>query len=156
MKEYSYKNLLTITPKKNENLQNILKVWMEWDSNDGDFIEKTTTLCPEVLFNNKKLIYCLAYITESFNFKGHKWNAAAFGHHITENRDIIGLETILAENDFAVYSDWGMCHSSYGLGITYYDENGTPWNINFSDIHKKWETMSYEEICNEINSIENE
>lgn len=156
MEKYKYKNLVTIIPKKDEDLKNVLDVWMEWDSNDGDYIEKTKYMNPELLFNNKKLIYCLAYISCDYDFKGHDWNDAAFNHHITENRDINGLRSILADNNFAVYCDWGMCHSSYGLGITYYDENGKPWVINFDDIIKKWENMSYEEICNEINSIEDE
>ena len=153
--EYSYKDLLTISPKQEENIKDVLDVWMQWDSNDGDYIEKTERMSPELLFNNKKLIYCLAYITLKYNFKGHEWNDSAFNHHITENRSIKGLCSILADNDFAVYSDWGMCHSCYGLRITYYDENGNPWNVNFNDIHKRWETMSYEEICNEINNIKN-
>ena len=156
MKEYKYKNLTTITSQKQKDIKNCLKVWMNWDSNDGDYIEKTEQMSPELLFNNKKLIYCLAYITLDYNFKGHNWNDAAFCHHITENCDIDGLEDILSENDFAVYSDWGMCHSCYGLEITYYDEDGKPWNINFNDIHKRWKNMSYEEICNEINNIEDE
>lgn len=156
MKEYSYKDLLTINPKTDNSLKNTLDVWMKWDSNDADYIEKTERMNPECLFNNKKLIYCLAYITFNYNFKGHGWNDAAFWHHITENKNIKGLCSILSDYDFAVYCEWGMCHSCYGLRITYYDENGNPWDVNFNDIHKRWKNMSYKEICNEINSIEYE
>lgn len=156
MNKYKYKNLVTISPKQDEDLKNVLDVWMEWDSNDGDYIEKTERMNPELLFNNKKLIYCLAYISCNYDFKGHDWNDAAFKHHITENRDIDGLRSILADNDFAVYCDWGMCHSCSGLCITYYDEDGKPWNINFKHIHEAWEQMTYKEICDFINSIEDE
>jgi hypothetical protein len=52
------------------------------------------------------------------------------------------------------YSDWGACHSCYGLEITYYDDNGKPFNIGFYDIIERWKGMTYEEICKEINEIE--
>ena len=48
----------------------------------------------------------------------------------------------------------GYCHTCEDLKINYYDENGTPFNITFNDIHKRWKKMSYEEICKEINDIE--
>ena len=149
-----FRNLLTIKPKRPSKKKNILEVWMNWDSNDGDYIERTEEMDPEVLFDNKKLIYCLAYITLPYNFKGHDWNDSVFNHHITDNCDIDDLRDVLAENDFMVYSDWGDCHTCEDLEITYYDENSTPFNITFNDIHKRWKKMSYEEICQEINDIE--
>jgi hypothetical protein len=95
----------------------------------------------------------LAYITTPYNFKGHDWNADVFEHHIPDNRDIEDLRDILAGNDFMVYSDWGPCHSCEGIKITYYDENETPFEITFDDIHKEFEKMTYEEICEKINSL---
>ena len=150
--EKDFRELLTIKPKGSEGLKNRLKVWMKWDSNDADYIERTDIMDPQELFSNKKLIYCLAYITLPYNFKGHKWNDNVFRHHITNNTDIEYLEDILSENNFMVYSDWGACHSCYGLEIIYYDENETPFEITFDDIHKEFEKMTYEEICNKINS----
>ena len=151
--EKDFRELLTIKPKESEGLKNRLKVWMKWDSNDADYIERTDIMNPQELFSNKKLIYCLAYITLPYNFKGHKWNDNVFRHHITNNTDIEYLEDILSENNFMVYSDWGACHSCYGLEIIYYDENETPFEITFDDIHKEFEKMTYEEICNKINSL---
>ena len=150
--EKDFRELLTIKPKGSDGLKNRLKVWMKWDSNDADYIERTDIMDPQELFSNKKLIYCLAYITLPYNFKGHKWNDNVFRHHITNNTDIEYLEDILSENNFMVYSDWGACHSCYGLEIIYYDENETPFEITFDDIHKEFEKMTYEEICNKINS----
>lgn len=149
-----FKELLTIKPREENTLKNKLKVWMKWDSNDGDYIERTVKMYPEDLFDNKKLIYCLAYITCNYNIKGCDWNGEGFNRYIPDNTDIDDLGKILSENCFAVYSDWGMCHSCEGLEITYYDENGKPWDISFDDIHKEWENMSYEEICEQINNIE--
>lgn len=149
-----FRNLLTIKPQKPIKKKNVLEIWMKWDSNDADYIEKTDEMDPEVLFGCKKLIYCLAYITLPYNFKGHNWNDPVFQQNIPYNYDINNLIGILAENDFIVYSDWGACHTCERLKITYYDENGTPFNITFDNIHKRWENMSYEEICQEINDIE--
>ena len=134
--EKDFRELLTIKPKGSEGLKNRLKVWMKWDSNDADYIERTDIMDPQDLFSNKKLIYCLAYITLPYNFKGHKWNDNVFRHHITNNTDIEYLEDILSENNFMVYSDWGACHSCYGLEIIYYDENETPFEITNRKISK--------------------
>ena len=101
-----FRNLLTIKPKKAGKKTNILEVWMKWDSNDADYIEQTIKMNPEVLFDNKKLIYCLAYITLLYDFKGHDWNDAAFKHHVSDNCDIDNLIEVLVENDFMIYTDW--------------------------------------------------
>lgn len=148
-----FRGLLTIKPKEENIIKNRLKVWMKWDSNDADYIERTEEMDPEVLFKNKKLIYCLAYITCYYGFKGHGWNDAVFSNYIPDNKDIDDLETILSENNFVIDTDWGICHSCYGIEITYYDKDGEPWNIDFDAIHTDWENMSYKEICEQINSI---
>lgn len=147
------KDLLTIKPQEISIKKNVLDIWVEWDCNDGDLIERSFSILPEKLFNNKKLIYCLAYITLPYNFKGHDWNDAAFAHQVLDNYDIENLGDIIIENDFMCYTDWGACHSLTSLEIVYYDENGTPFDITFDDIHKRWKNMSYQEICDEINNI---
>ena len=59
-----FRNLLTIKPQKPIKKKNVLEIWMKWDSNDADYIEKTDEMDPEVLFGCKKLIYHkLLYIT---------------------------------------------------------------------------------------------
>ena len=97
--EKDFRDLLTIKPKGSEGLKNRLKVWMKWDSNDADYIERTDIMDPQQLFGNKKLIYCLAYITERYNFKGHDWNDYVFQHHIPDNEDIdfVSLDDLKAE-----------------------------------------------------------
>ncbi len=154
--ETDYRNLLNIKEDKRENPKNTLKVWVEWDSNDADYIEKTTTMKPERLFGNKKLIYCLAYASCPYDFKGHEWNDAAFCHHITYNYDIEDLCSIISDNDFMAYSDWGDCHTLCNMEIIYYDDNGTPFLVTFDDIIEQFSEMSYEEICDFINEIPDE
>ena len=149
----SYKDILTIKTHKTSDKKNLIDIWVKWDCNDGDYIERLWSSLPEYIFNNKKLIYCLAYITCSYKFKGHGWNDNVFQHHIISNKDIIDLEEIISENGYMAYTDWGPCHSLIDLKIVYYDENGTPFDITFEDIHKRWKNMSYQEICDEINNI---
>lgn len=149
-----YRNLLNIKPQKAGKYKNKVHVYVSWDSNDADYIGKNTVMDPKVLFGCEKLIYCLAYITLPYNFKGHDWNDAAFEHHVPENCDIDDLYDVISDNDFMCYSDWGCCHSLDELKITYYDKDGIPFDITFDDIHKRWEKISYQEICDEINNIE--
>lgn len=161
MEKTNFKDLLTFEPASKAKYKNKIIVWKQWDANDMDYVEETTEPCditPEMLFGNKKLILCLAYIMCPYNFKGHNrrdcWGdtGGKFDTNIENNHDIKDLEQILNDNNFAVYCDWGLCHTCVAMEITYYDENGTEFNITFDDIHKRWENMTYEEICNEINN----
>lgn len=147
-----YKNILNL--KKNETTKNIIKICTEWDCNDGDLVEKTRKMDSKLLFGDKKLIYCLAYVSLNYNFKGHNWNDIAFCHHIPENKDIDDLYYILDNYDLIAHTDWGPCHSLYGLEITYYDENGISYDVTFDDIISQFKKMTYEEICDFINNIE--
>lgn len=76
-----YKNLLTITPIHNT-YKNIICVHVKWDANDADFIENTFWMDPENLFKNKKLIYCLAYISCNSDFKGYIMNCSRFNQYV--------------------------------------------------------------------------
>ena len=152
-----FKNLLTINSKTGENPKNLLEVWIKMDSNDADYIEKTKSMDPNKLFSNKKLIYCLAYVTaEKCADVESTWRHRdpIFGEHVPENYDVEDLRDILADYGFMVYSDWGDCHTYEDMKITYFDENGKEFNVTFDDIHKQFEKMTHMEICDFINSIE--
>lgn len=149
----NYKDLLTIKPQEIPSKKNVLDIWVEWVCNDDDLIEHSFSTLPENLFNNKKLIYCLAYVTCESNFKDHDWDDNVFNSRIVYNNDIIDLEKIIKENGYMPCNDYDFCHSLSGLGIVYYDENGTPFDISFEDIQNRWAYMTYQEICDEINNI---
>lgn len=152
--EKDFRDKLTFKPHVEDN-KDIIKVWTEWDSNDGDYIEKTFTLSPKRFFSCEKLLYCLAYITCNENFKdGFGVNDSRFCKYIHENCDIDDLSDILDDFEFVVYCDWGMCHTCEGLEITYYDENGVAFDVTFDKIYEEFEKMSYEEICDKINDME--
>lgn len=147
------KNILLVpaTIKKNT-----ITVVNQWDANDADYETEMFEIDPEKFFNNDKLIYVLAYVTTPYNFKGHGWNESKFSHHVTENEDIDDILDILDDADFLIrteYTDYEPCHSVVDIDMTYYDEDGTPFAISFSNIRKAWENMTYEEICNFINNI---
>lgn len=150
-----YRDLLNF--KKVTNTQkNVIEVWVEWDSNDADYIESSNTIKPEQLFENKKLIYCLAYVTLNSDFKkdgGYKRDCARFGQYVPDNRDIKNLISELNKIDFVSYSEWGPCHTLINWSLTYYNDNGVPNEICFDKIYKEFEGMSYKEICDLINSL---
>lgn len=133
--------------------QNVIEGFVEWDSNDGDYIGEQISMSPETLFSDQKLIYVLAYATLEYNFKGHKWNDSAFRHHLSDNNDIDDIMEILSDADLVCYSDWGPCHTLVTLEMTYYDANGIAKEISFEKIHKEFEGMTYKEICDKINSL---
>ena len=130
------------------------------DSNDADYIERTEEMQPDDLFYNKKLIYCLAYVTtkKCADVKSiwEHHNDPVFGKYVPENEDVENLRDILADYDFMVYSDWGDCHTYENIKITYFDENRKEFNVTFDTIHKQFEKMTHKEICDLINSIESD
>lgn len=153
-----YKNLLTIKPHQEKQRKNIITVYKEWDSNDGDYIGKHDEIDPEDLFTDQKLIYCLAYITYSPAYNDPRFasidrNDPIFGDYVPDNEDIPDLYDVISDGDFMCYSDWGACHSLEELNLVYYDENGIPFDITFDDIHKEFDSMTYQEICDKINSL---
>lgn len=153
-----FKNLLTIKKSKEPVYKNILKVWIEMDANDGDDVEKTFTLKPEELFENEKLIYCLAYVScDQSSFKKEilkkDINYPAFDSHIGENKDINDLEDILYEAGFMCSFEGYPCHSFVSIGIIWYDENCQAYDITFNDIIDQFKKMTYQEICDKINRV---
>lgn len=120
-----FKNLLTIARASKPKCKNKVIVWMKWDSGDMDYKEYTSDpgdITPRMLFGNKKLILCLAYILCPYNFKGHTkddcWGdgGGKFDTNIENNHDIDGLEQILNDNHFAVYDNWGVLQTALSIG----------------------------------------
>lgn len=156
MKEENYKDLLTIKEHVDEVIKNRIIINLSMDANDADYVDKEVEFEPETFFGDKKLIYCLAYVSCNYDFKGHGyWDDSIFSHNITSNTDIDGINDILEKYDLLVYCDyWDIwCHSFGEIEIAYYDETGKRYDITFDKIHERWKYMSYEEICEEINSI---
>lgn len=137
----NFKDLLIITPKVCED-KNVVKIDTKWDYNDADYDECHETFSADEFFRNKKLIWSLAYLD-------------AFGTHVEDN-DYIDFDTL--SDAVWRYGLWGFgddnpAHSLVKLEITYYDKNSNPFNIKFDNIHKRWKTMTEEEICKEVNEI---
>lgn len=140
--------------------QNVIEGFVEWDSNDGDYIGEQISMSPGTLFNDQKLIYVIAYATLPYDFKVKdfdkkkiKRDECRFSQYLNDNSDIDDIMEILGDADLVCYSDWGACHTLETLEMTYYDANGIAKEISFEKIYKEFEGMTYKEICDKINSL---
>lgn len=136
----NFKDLLTITPVEDKN---VVKIDAKWDYCDGNYTNKHESLNANDFFKDKKLIMSLAYLD-------------IYGEYIEDNGDIDfdALSNVVKwEHNLWGYGVDISAHSLVELGITYYDENGNQFNVTFDNIHKRWETMSEEEICKEVNDV---
>lgn len=149
----NFKNLLTIKPFKEDTKKDCIEVTVCWDYNDGDEMDESFDLCSDDFFNDKKLIYYLAYASCPYDFKGHNWNDNVFSHHIPDNTDVDDLFDYLGDQGFTIYFEDYPCHSLLGVDIIYYDSNGDKFEITFDDIIDDWKNKSYEEICDFLNSL---
>lgn len=128
------KKLLTITPKVCED-KNIIRVDWVYDCTYDELSSAPYEV--DEFFEDKKLIWLLAYL------------------------DMFGVEDKKYINSTALYdvvcNVYGLCdqdsYTLFELEVTYYDENSNPFSIKFDNIHKRWKTMSEEEICKEVNEV---
>ena len=148
MKKKNFKNLLTFTEKYSNSEEEIV-IWAKWETSTGREIENFVTLIPEALFENKKLIYCLAYINyyneAEVELEDIDWNTPAFGNLISQNNSVNDLQNIL--NDIEPEE------TLMEMSITYRDKKSREFDVSFNDIINSWENKSHQEICDEINSI---
>lgn len=148
MKKKNFKNLLTFTEKYSNSEEEII-IWAKWETNTGREIENTVTLIPEALFENKKLIYCLAYINyyneAEVELEDIDWNTPTFGNLISQNNSVNDLQNILNDIDPE--------ETLMEMSITYRDKKSREFDVSFNDIINSWENKSHQEICDEINSI---
>lgn len=137
----NFKDLLIITPKVYED-KNIIRVELTWVY---DGIYDGLSGAPyevDEFFEDKKLIWSLAYLD-------------MFGEHVEDRKYI---------NSTALYdvvcNEYGLCdqlpfdtYTLAKLKVTYYDENSNQFSIKFDNIHKRWKTMTEEEVCKEVNDV---
>ena len=157
-----------LTFKKKE-IKNKVIYWRKWDSNDADYLEIVHEFGAKNFFENVHLQYLLAYVTINHrtNSKfskiakaaGKDYNDAAFGHYVFENEDIDNIMDILGGSEWdggyklIPSDDQGCAHSCEEIKLTYYNENGEIFEIGLDKIHNEFEKMTYEEICEKINSF---
>lgn len=151
-------NLLGFKPLSKKT--NVVEIKMKWDANDGDYRNRTETWCTKYLFEDPKMLYILAYISLPCDFKGKDEEGnnrpTRFRRYVVNNNDIEDIQEILREAELTIYDEYSydMCHSCESIDITYYDENGAAFKVTFDGIIEEFKKMSYEEICNKINSME--
>lgn len=137
------KELLNITPIEYKNIVKIDATWTYYNDEDPD---DDSSVCQnsfnaDEFFKDKKLIWSLAYLEKYFPGDSKYIDACEMGFVVACH-----------------YNLWPFCKddetcSLEELKIIYYDENGKPFKITFDDIHKRWETMTEEEICKEVNEL---
>ena len=146
----NFKNLLNIDLIYSDREEELV-IWAKWQTDTGREIENTVTLNPEVLFENKKLIYCLAYINyyneAEVEPEDIDWNTPAFGNLISQNNSVNDLQNILSVSDIEPEE------TLMEMSITYYNKKSCKFNVSFGKIIESWKNKSHQEICDEINSI---
>lgn len=136
------KELLNIIPKVYD-YKNVVRIDTQWEYGDMNYAECHREFEADEFFKNKKLIWSLVYLDR-------------FGRNV-EYRDYINYKALYDvvnyDNDLWGYAGDTPCHSLVGLEITYYDEDGKPFDVMFDDFNKRWDNMTEEEICKEVNDV---
>ncbi len=139
----NFKDLLNITPIE---LKNIVKIDAKWYYYNDEDPDDESSICQnsfdaDEFFKDKKLIWSLAYLLK----------------YVPGESKYINFDALQCKVMF--YCNlWPYCKddetsSIEELKIIYYDENGNPFKVTFDDIYKRWDTMTEEEVCNEVNEV---
>lgn len=117
------------------------EVYLNWDSNDADYISRTETFQKEYFEEDETLQLVLCYIGNGYSGKlfNGKRSTSQYGRHIDETR-ITGLKDFIVENNLASYSEYGMCHSVDSVVITYYDEHRVAHDVELTDFDTLYST----------------
>ena len=137
------KSLLNITPVEYKNVVKIEAKWTYYNDEDPD---DESCICQnsfdaDEFFKDKRLIWSLAYLLK-------------YVPGDSEYIDFDDLECIAKFHyDIWPFSKDDETSSIAELKIIYYDENGKPSKVTFDDIYKRWDNMSEEEVCKEVNEV---
>lgn len=137
------KELLNITPIEYKNIVKIDATWTYYNDEDPD---DDSSVCQnsfnaDEFFKDKKLIWLLAYLEKYFPGDSKYIDACELGFEVACHYKL-----------WPFGKDDETC-ALKELKIIYYDENGKPFKITFDDIYKRWENMTKEEICEEVNDV---
>ena len=137
-----FKSLLDIIPNVNK-YRNVVRVDTEWEYGDMNFVECHREFEADEFFKDKKLIWSLAYLDRlgiDVKYRNYINYKALFG-------------VVSSDNGLWGYVGDFPANSLSDLDITYYDEDGDQFNIMFIEFNKRWDNLSEEEICKEINDV---
>lgn len=117
------------------------EVYLNWDSNDADYIPTIKTFSKENFEKDETLQLILCYIGKGYGGKlfSGDWNESQYGHYINETK-IKGLRDFITETHLASYNEYGMCHSVKSVIITYYDEHRIAYNVKITDFDTLYST----------------
>lgn len=137
------KKILTITPIEDKNIVKINTSWVyeNIDDPDDDSCVCQNSFNADDFFKDKELIWSLAYLEKY---------VAGDSKYIDFEK--LNWELTVRYNLWPYFKEDETC-SLEELEITYYDENVNPFKVTFDNIHKRWENMTEEEICKEVNDV---
>jgi len=138
----NFKDLLNLMPKVYDN-KNVVKIDTEWEYGDMNYVEGHRYFAPDDFFNNEKLIWSLAYLD--------RFGTDVEYRHYINYKALFGV--VSSDNHLWGYAGDTPAHSLVGLDITYYDEDGKPFDVLFDYFHERWDKMTEEEICEEVNDV---
>lgn len=117
------------------------EIWLNWDSNDADYISKTVTFPKEVFEKDETLQLILSFLGHGYSGKlFDKQTESQYGHHIT-NTKINGLIEFIIVNDLEVRDHCcKLCHSIHDICVTYFDEYRTAYDVRLVDFDTLYST----------------
>lgn len=132
-------------------LKNCYEIYIEWDSNDGDYIRDFYYIS-EATFKNYPLFqYVLSYINGGTKFKNTMFEN--YGRHVAEDTHFPWLEDYLRDEELMLYSDWGPCHSVTSIKMYYYSENSIKKDVVIPKFDTLFEGKTEEEMENFMNDL---
>lgn len=116
------------------------KVWLNWDSNDGDYISQTVTFPKKVFEEDETLQIVLSFLGHGYFgelFNGG-WDDSQYGHYVSDTK-VEGLIDFIVANGLEV-RDYGseICHSVHDIIVTYFDEHRVAYDVqlvNFDTLY---------------------
>lgn len=111
------------------------EVYLNWDSNDGDYIPIITTFSKKVFEEDETLQLVLSYIGHGYfgELFDNGWNGSQYGHHIIDTK-VEGLIDFIVANNLEARDDSSeICHSVCEVSVTYFDEHRTAYDVELLD-----------------------
>lgn len=102
--------------------QNKVNIWLKWQSQNGECMEKTVKMDASKFFDNYILIATFTYLSR---FGGMLIGSSSEFHDLMK---------ILNDNNLVCYADGDKttCHSLIDFRVTYFNKNGVPHIVDFN------------------------
>lgn len=131
--------------------KNCYEIFIEWDSNDGDYIKDFYYVDEDIFKKDPLFQYILSYINGGSKFRSTPHRN--YGKHVAEDTHFPWLENYLCDIDLMLYSDWGPCHSVVSIKMYYYTENRVKKDVIIPRFDTLFEGKTETEMEKFINNL---